>query len=269
MFDVTAIGELLIDMAQSGLSDIGSPIFEANPGGAPCNVLAMLNKLGRRTAFIGKVGDDIFGQRLKNIVESTGTDIDGLVLDKDVRTTLAFVETDEHGDRSFSFYRAPGADMMLREAEVDTDIIKHSRVLHFGTLSMTHEGVERATVKAVEAAKAAGALLSFDPNLRPPLWDSMDRARDKMSYGCSVSDTVKIEIDELRFLTGCDDANKAVEIFGKRYPNVSLLTVTAGRNGSRAYYKDAYAEAPTFLNVKTIDTTGAGDTFCACCIDWF
>lgn len=269
MFDVTAIGELLIDMAQSGLSDIGSPIFEANPGGAPCNVLAMLNKLGRRTAFIGKVGDDIFGQRLKNIVESTGTDIDGLVLDKDVRTTLAFVETDEHGDRSFSFYRAPGADMMLREAEVDTDIIKHSRVLHFGTLSMTHEGVEKATVKAVETAKAAGALLSFDPNLRPPLWDSMDRARDKMSYGCSVSDTVKIEIDELRFLTGCDDANKAVEIFGKRYPNVSLLTVTAGRNGSRAYYKDAYAEAPTFLNVKTIDTTGAGDTFCACCIDWF
>ena len=134
MFDVTAIGELLIDMAQSGLSDIGAPIFEANPGGAPCNVLAMLNKLGRRTAFIGKVGDDIFGQRLKNIVESTGTDIDGLVLDKDVRTTLAFVETDEHGDRSFSFYRAPGADMMLREAEVDTDIIKHSRVLHFGTL---------------------------------------------------------------------------------------------------------------------------------------
>ena len=132
MFDVTAIGELLIDMAQSGLSDIGSPIFEANPGGAPCNVLAMLNKLGRRTAFIGKVGDDIFGQRLKNIVESTGTDIDGLVHDKDVRTTLAFVETDEHGDRSFSFYRAPGADMMLREAEVDTDIIKHSRVLHFG-----------------------------------------------------------------------------------------------------------------------------------------
>ena len=169
MFDVTAIGELLIDMAQSGLSDIGSPIFEANPGGAPCNVLAMLNKLGRRTAFIGKVGDDIFGQRLKNIVESAGTDIDGLVLDKDVRTTLAFVETDEHGDRSFFFYRAPGADMMLREAEVDTDIIKHSRVLHFGTLSMTHEGVEKATVKAVETAKAAGALLSFDPNIRPPL----------------------------------------------------------------------------------------------------
>lgn len=235
MFDVTAIGELLIDMAQSGVSDIGSPIFEANPGGAPCNVLAMLNKLGRSTAFIGKVGDDIFGKKLKKIVESSGTDIGGLVFDENVRTTLAFVETDEYGDRNFSFYRAPGADMMLREDEVNVDIIKQSRVLHFGTLSMTH----------------------------------MDRAKQKIDYGCSVSDIVKIEIDELRFLTGCNEINKAVEIFRTCYPNVALLTVTAGRSGSRAYYKNIYAGAPTFLNVKTIDTTGAGDTFCACCIDWF
>ena len=140
MFDITAIGELLIDMAQSGMSDIGSPIFEANPGGAPCNVLAMLNKLGRSTAFIGKVGDDIFGKKLKNIVESSGTDIGGLVFDENVRTTLAFVETDEYGDRNFSFYRAPGADMMLREDEVNTDIIKQSRVLHFGTLATVYKG---------------------------------------------------------------------------------------------------------------------------------
>lgn len=236
MFDVTAIGELLIDMAQSGVSDIGSSIFEANPGGAPCNVLAMLNKFGRSTAFIGKVGDDIFGKKLKNIVESSGTDVGGLVFDENVRTTLAFVETDEYGDRNFSFYRAPGADMMLREDEVNVDIIKQSRVLHFGTLSMTHD---------------------------------MDRAKQKIDYGCSVSDIVKIEIDELRFLTGCNEINKAVEIFRTCYPNVALLTVTAGRSGSRAYYKNIYAEAPTFLNVKTIDTTGAGDTFCACCIDWF
>lgn len=269
MFDITAIGELLIDMAQSGMSDIGSPIFEANPGGAPCNVLAMLNKLGRSTAFIGKVGDDIFGKKLKNIVESSGTDIGGLVFDENVRTTLAFVETDEYGDRNFSFYRAPGADMMLREDEVNIDIIKQSRVLHFGTLSMTHDGVEKATVKAIKTAEDSGLLLSFDPNLRPPLWDSMNRAKQKIDYGCSVSDIVKIETDELRFLTGCDDTDKAVDIFRTRYPNVALLTVTAGRNGSRAYYKNIYAEAQTFLNVKTIDTTGAGDTFCACCIDWF
>ena len=269
MFDVTAIGELLIDMAQLGMSDIGSPIFEANPGGAPCNVLAMLNKLGRSTAFIGKVGDDIFGKKLKNIVESSGTDIGGLVFDENVRTTLAFIETDEYGDRNFSFYRAPGADMMLREDEVNVDIIKHTRLLHFGTLSMTHDVVEKATVKAIETAKDSGLLLSFDPNLRPPLWDSMDRTKQKIDYGCSVSDIVKIEIDELRFLTGCNEINKAVEIFRTCYPNVALLTVTAGRSGSRAYYKNIYAEAPTFLNVKTIDTTGAGDTFCACCIDWF
>ncbi len=269
MFDVTAIGELLVDMAQLGSSDIGSPIFEANPGGAPCNVLAMLNKLGRSTAFIGKVGDDIFGKRLKNIVESSGTNVGGLVFDANVRTTLAFVETDEYGDRSFSFYRAPGADMMLREDEMNTGIIKQSRVLHFGTLSMTHEGVEKATVKAIEAAKDSGLLLSFDPNLRPPLWDSMERAKQKTDYGCSVSDIVKIETNELRFLTGCDDIKKAAEIFKERYPNVALLTVTDGRNGSQAYYNNIYAEAPTFLNVKTIDTTGAGDTFCACCIDWF
>lgn len=269
MFDVTAIGELLIDMAQSGLSDIGSPVFEANPGGAPCNVLAMLNKLGRSTAFIGKVGDDIFGHRLKHTVAKIGTDVSGLVLDGTVRTTLAFVETDEQGDRNFSFYRAPGADMMLCEDEVDTNIINQSRVLHFGTLSMTHYGVEKATVKAIKTAKSSGLLLSFDPNLRPPLWDSMDRAKQKIDYGCSVSDIVKIEIDELRFLTDCDDTDRAIEIFRKRYPNVLLLTVTAGRDGSRAYYGDICAEAPTFLNVKTIDTTGAGDTFCACCIDWF
>lgn len=134
---------------------------------------------------------------------------------------------------------------------------------------MTHDGVEKATVKAIETAKDSDLLLSFDPNLRPPLWDSMDRAKQKIDYGCSVSDIVKIETDELRFLTGCDDTDKAVEMFKTRYPNVALLTVTAGRNGSRAYYKNIYAEAQTFLNVKTIDTTGAGDTFCACCIDWF
>ena len=268
MFDVTAIGELLIDMAQSGMSDIGSSIFEANPGGAPCNVLAMLNKLGRSTAFIGKVGDDIFGKKLKNIVESSGTDVGGLVFDENVRTTLAFVETDEYGDRNFSFYRAPGADMMLREDEVNVDIIKQSRVLHFGTLSMTHDVVEKATVKAIETAKDSGLLLSFDPNLRPPLWDSMDRAKQKIDYGCSVSDIVKIEIDELRFLTGCNEINKAVEIFRTCYPNVALLTVTAGRSGSRAYYKDLRVEVPGFAQEHVADTTGAGDTFCGSVLNY-
>lgn len=269
MFDVTAIGELLIDLVQTGSSDIGSPIFEANPGGAPCNVLAMLNKLGRRTAFIGKVGDDIFGRRLESTVGSIGINTDGLLIDKDVRTTLAFVETDSLGDRSFSFYRSPGADMMLTADEINTELIEKSKVLHFGTLSMTHSAPEEATRRAIETAKLSGDIISFDPNLRPPLWDDQKRAKSKMDYGCSVSDIVKIEVGELSFLTGCEDPEKAVVLFQNRYPEVKLLTVTAGRKGSRAYYKNRFAEAPTFLNVKTIDTTGAGDTFCACCIDSF
>lgn len=249
MFDVTAIGELLIDMAQLGVSDIGSSIFEANPGGAPCNVLAMLNKLGRSTAFIGKVGDDIFGKKLKNIVESSGTDVGGLVFDENVRTTLAFVETDEYGDRNFSFYRAPGADMMLREDEVNVDIIKQSRVLHFGTLSMTHDVVEKATVKLLRQRKIRACCCRSTPIsvLRSgTAWTGQSKNRLRL-FGERYC---KIEIDELRFLTGCNEINKAVEIFRTCYPNVALLSVTAGRSGSRACYKNIYAEAPTFLNVK-------------------
>ena len=266
MFDVTAIGELLIDMAQSGLSDIGSPIFEANPGGAPCNVLAMLNKLGRRTAFIGKVGDDIFGQRLKNIVESTGTDIDGLVLDKDVRTTLAFVETDEHGDRSFSFYRAPGADMMLTADEVNPEVVKDTKVFHFGTLSMTHEGVREATKKAVETAKANGCLVSFDPNLRPPLWSSLDLAKEQMEYGFGKCDILKISDNEIQFVSGKEDYDEGIAYLQETY-NIPLILLTMGKDGSRAYYKGMRVERPGF-SVKAIETTGAGDTFCGSSLNY-
>lgn len=269
MFDVTAIGELLFDFVQIGTSDIGSPVFEANPGGAPCNVLSMLTKLGRRTAFIGKVGNDSFGNRLMDTIESVGINTEGMVVSDTVRTTLAFVQTDEQGDRSFSFYRNPGADMTLSADEINIDIIKNTRVLHFGSLSMTHPEVENATRLAVDTAKSCGLIISFDPNLRVPLWDDLNTARRKTDYGCSVSDIVKIEIDELRFFMQCDDRLKAVSSFIERYPNVKLLTVTAGCNPSAAYYKGMCVEEPPFLNVKTIDTTGAGDTFCACCIDWY
>lgn len=182
-YDVTALGELLIDFTENGISGQGNPIYEANPGGAPCNVLAMLAKLERKTAFIGKVGQDIFGNRLKEIVAETGIDISNLVTDKDVRTTLAFVETFPDGDRDFSFYRNPGADMMLREDEVNEDILRDTKIFHFGTLSMTHEEVRRATKKAVETAKAAGAVLSFDPNLREPLWTFWRRRRSRRLTG--------------------------------------------------------------------------------------
>lgn len=178
-FDVCALGELLIDFTENGISENGNPIMEANPGGAPCNVLAMLNKQGYKTAFIGKVGNDIFGRQLKAVVREAGINTDGLVTDESVNTTLAFVHTLPGGDREFSFYRNPGADMMLSEADIDYKLVQNSRIFHFGSLSMTGEICEAATKKAVETAKESGAIISFDPNLRENLWDSLDKAREK------------------------------------------------------------------------------------------
>ena len=184
-FDVTALGELLIDFTENGSSAQGNPMLEANPGGAPCNVLAMLEKLGKKTAFIGKVGNDMFGTQLKNAVEEVGIDTRNLVIDKVVHTTLAFVHTYPDGDRDFSFYRNPGADMMLTKDEIQEDLIRDSRIFHFGTLSSTHEGVREATRYAIDVAKEAGCIVSFDPNLRPPLWKSLDDAKAEIESGAS------------------------------------------------------------------------------------
>ena len=172
-FDVVALGELLIDFTENGVSDQGNQLFEANPGGAPCNVLAMLTKLGKKTAFIGKVGNDMFGRRLKDSLEEVGIDTRNLVMDEEVHTTLAFVHTFEDGDRDFSFYRNPGADMMLTKGEVQDELIKSSRIFHFGTLSSTHEGVREATRHAIQVAKENGLIITFDPNLREPLWKDL------------------------------------------------------------------------------------------------
>ena len=206
---------------------------------------------------------------MKSTLDKININTDNLIFDKDTKTTLAFVETDEFGDRNFSFFRNPGADMMLIEEEVNLNIIKSCKAFHFGSLSMTHTKPEKATKTAVNIARENGATISFDPNLRPPLWNDINDAREKIDYGCSVSDVVKIEENELCFLVECDNKKEATELFRKRYPNIKLLTVTAGRNGSKAYFKHLTAEKPTFLNVKTIDTTGAGDTFCTCCLDWY
>ena len=176
-YDVIALGELLIDFTSSGISAQGNTLFEANPGGAPCNVLAMLNRLGRKTAFIGKVGTDIFGIHLKKMLEQINIDTTNLRMDKNARTTLAFVQNDESGERSFSFYRNPGADMMLRAEEVDEDMIKASKIFHFGTLSMTHDTIRETTKKALDIAKENGLIISFDPNLRESLWDTLDNAK--------------------------------------------------------------------------------------------
>ena len=267
-FDVVALGELLIDFTENGASPQGNPVMEANPGGAPCNVLAMLNKLGKKTAFIGKVGNDTFGRQLAETVRQSGTDISNLVFDDTVHTTLAFVHTFADGEREFSFYRNPGADMMLTKDEVMTDIVKEAKIFHFGTLSSTHEGVREATRYAVETAKNNGSLISFDPNLREPLWNSPEDAKKEIEYGFSKCDILKISDNELEFMTGTDDYSKGVEIIRSKYSNIRIIFVTLGKNGSRIYYKNMMAEQPTFSEIRPIEKTGAGDTFEGCALNF-
>ena len=262
-YDDVALGELLIDFTENGISSQGNPVFEANPGGAPCNVLAMLRKLGKRCAFIGKVGEDMFGQQLKTVAEQAGIDMSALLMDRDVHTTLAFVKTFPNGDRDFSFYRNPGADMMLREDELPLEMIRSARIFHFGTLSMTHENVRAATKTAVLTAKKADAIISFDPNLRPPLWNSLEEAREQMAWGLSQCDVLKISDNEIEFLTGTDDFDKGVDAIWKQWPGIRLIDVTAGPGGSYAYVRGNRVFVPGFLLGGTIETTGAGDTFCA------
>ena len=267
LFDVTALGELLIDFTENGTTSQGNPLLEANPGGAVCNVLAMLGRLGKKTAFIGKVGQDMFGTQLKNAVEEVGIDTRALFMDEEVHTTLAFVHTYPDGDRDFSFYRNPGADMMLTKNEVPDDLIQNSRLFHFGTLSSTHEGVREATRHAIEVAKNAGCIITFDPNLRPPLWKSLDDARREIEYGMTKCDVLKISDNEVEFLFDTTDYDKGAALIREKY-NIPLVLITMGKAGSRAYYKDMLVEASPFLQKTTIETTGAGDTFCASTLNY-
>lgn len=268
LFDVVALGELLVDFTQNGKSEQGNPLFEANPGGAPANVLAMLRKLGKSCAFIGKVGKDSFGDMLAETVKNAGIDVRGLTRDEDTHTTLAVVHTFPNGDRDFSFYRRPGADIMLSEADLDMELLEGCRVFHFGTLSLTDEPCASATRKAYETAKAAGALISFDPNLRPPLWKSEDDAKAAIEWGLSLSDFVKIADNELLFMTGESDFDKGAAILRDKYPNIRLLNVTAGADGSYSYYEDKRVFVPACKLGGVIETTGAGDTFCASVINF-
>lgn len=267
IFDVTALGELLIDFTENGESSQGNPMMEANPGGAPCNVLAMLEKLGKKTAFIGKVGADMFGNQLKKAVEEVGIDTRNLIMDKKHHTTLAFVHTYPDGDRDFSFYRDPGADMMLTKEEVQKELIQSSRIFHFGTLSSTHEGVKEATRHAIELAKEAGCIITFDPNLRPPLWNSLEDARKEIEYGMTKCDVLKISDNEVEFLFDTTDYDKGAALIREKY-NIPLVLITMGKDGSRAYYKDMRVEVAPFLQENTIETTGAGDTFCASSLNY-
>lgn len=270
-YDVAALGELLIDFTENGTSGQGNPIYEANPGGAPCNVLSMLKKLGHNVAFIGKVGNDIFGRQLKTAVGNVGIDTTGLVTDDDVRTTLAFVETFVDGDRDFSFYRNPGADMMLNPDDVNEDVIRGARIFHMGTLSMTHEPVRSATCKAVAVAQSVQAMISFDPNIREPLWDDMEDAKEQTAFGLSVCDILKISDNEIQWFTGEQDFDAGIKKIQDEY-NIPLILLSLGKVGSRAYLKnnvtDVKAEVPAFVREDTVETTGAGDTFGGCCLHY-
>lgn len=265
--DVVALGELLIDFTENGVSRQGNPLFEANPGGAPCNVLAMLSRLGHKTGFIWKVGNDFFGKQLEDAITEVGIDVTGLLKDDKVHTTLAMVHTYPDGDRDFSFYRSPGADMMLSEEELPEEMIREAKVFHFGTLSMTHPGVRAATRKAIKIAKEAGAVISFDPNIREPLWESMEDARKQVLYGLGQCDILKISDNEIQWLTGENDYTDGVGRIREKY-NIPLILVSMGKEGSRAYYKDQIVEVKPFIQANTIETTGAGDTFCGCVLHY-
>lgn len=265
--DVVALGELLIDFTLNGESTQGNPMFEANPGGAPCNVLSMLSKLGKKTSFIGKVGNDQFGRLLRDTIEDVGIDSRYLLADKEIPTTLAFVHTFPDGDREFSFYRKPGADMMLKENEISEEMVSEAKIFHFGTLSMTHEEVRKATVKAIEMAKANGAIISLDPNLREPLWDTLENAKEQMLKAISYCDVLKISDNEIQFLTGIEDYDEGISKLLSMY-DIPLVCLTLGKDGSRAYYRGMRVEVPGFRQDNVVDTTGAGDTFCGCVLNY-
>lgn len=267
--DVVALGELLIDFTNNGESSQGNPMFEANPGGAPCNVLSMLQNLGNNTAFIGKVGDDFFGRMLKERIEKQGINAAGLVLDSQIPTTLAFVNKLPNGDRDFSFYRKPGADMMLTKEDVmrNKELLDNTGVFHFGTLSMTDEPAREATKTAVDLAKKGGAIITFDPNYREPLWNTVDEALDAMRYGFEKCDVLKISDNEVELFTGMSDIEAGAKKIQKDF-DIPVVFATLGPEGSMALYKDIVVKKNGFKNPDTIETTGAGDTFCACAIDF-
>lgn len=259
MIDVIALGEILIDFAPVSTDTDGYPTLAAHPGGAPGNFLAALARYGCSTAMIGKVGDDAFGRLLRNTLQEKGIGVRGLIADADVFTTLAFVTLDETGNRSFSFARKPGADTQLRADEIPYDLIGEAKVFHFGTLSLTGEPARGATQQAVAYARERGKLVSFDPNLRRPLWADLEEAKRQILWGLAQADVVKISDEEIDFLWGLspeEGAQKLLDEFG-----VSLAFVTLGPKGCHAATKAVRVTVPSPSGVRVLDTTGAGDIF--------
>lgn len=258
MYDLAALGEILIDFTPNGKNETGMQLFSRNPGGAPANVLVMAGKLGAKTAFIGKVGSDLFGSFLKETLQNEGVDVSGMVASREVPTTLAFVQLNEKGDRTFSFYRNPGADVCLREDEVDETVLNQCGIFHFGSVSLTDEPSRTATLESVRKAKKAGAVVSYDPNYRPVLWRDEGLAVREMTRALELADVVKASEEELLLLTGESNLEKGARKLLERGP--VLAVVTRGPKG--AYFRTNGTSGPvSTFDVPTVDTTGAGDAF--------
>lgn len=259
MYDVVALGELLIDFTCQSVDPAGYPTMAAHPGGAPANFLAALAKFGARTALLGKVGSDAFGGLLRNTLRAAGIETRGLAAARDVFTTLSFVTLDEHGDRSFSFARKPGADTCLTFEELDLELIREARIFHFGSLSLTDEPARTTTHRAVQYAKAHGKLITYDPNLRPPLWDSLDTAREQILWGLAQADVIKISQEEVEFLFGLGPEQGAGHII--RHFGARLVFVTCGADGCFFKNPAVGGHVPGLGGIRAVDTTGAGDIF--------
>lgn len=258
MIDVVALGEILIDFTPAGKNAQGINLLAQNPGGAPANVLAMVSRLGGKTAFIGKVGRDAFGTFLRSVLAERGIDVSGLRFDETAHTTLAFVHLNERGDRSFSFFRDPGADQMLTVKELPLELLDNCRVFHFGSVSLTHEPSRGATLFAAEYAKKQGKLISFDPNYRAMLWDSEEKALEQIKQGIAIADILKVSEEEAQLITGDADPAGASQKLLNMGP--AFVLVSLGELG--AYYRNhaCSGHVPAYT-VHAVDTTGAGDAF--------
>ncbi len=257
--DVVAIGELLIDFTCKAIDSDGYPTMEAHPGGAPANFLAALNQYGYRTAMLGKVGNDAFGKVLIQTLQKAGIETRGMIVADDVFTTLAFVTLDEHGDREFSFARKPGADTQISFEELDLSLIDETKILHFGTLSLTDEPARTATYKVVAYARKKGKMVTYDPNLRKPLWKNLEEAKQQMLWGLGQADVVKISDEEVEFLFGLSPQEGAEYIL--THYGVKLVFVTCGADGCWFRNQNAFGHVPGLNGIDVVDTTGAGDIF--------
>lgn len=259
IYDITALGEILIDFTAQKANEDGQMLYARNPGGAPANVAVAAGRLGAHTSFIGKVGKDMHGEYLRSVLKKENVDTKGLLMDEQYFTTLAFVDVGESGERTFSFARKPGADTQIQKEEVDIDILDHTNIFHVGSLSLTDQPSRDTTFYAVKRAKNKGSIISYDPNYRASLWKDEETAKNNMRSLVPYVDLIKISDEETELLTDCKDVQKAAEILYRQ--GVKIVTITLGGKGVYIYCKDGGCEVPGFPVSYVVDTNGAGDSF--------